>query len=232
MSPAAGNASGTPLISWPQQAAFGRVVPKNKIYEHGGANTRVKDLFVKQVEQIIWQYKLAPATINLPERPGVLEIQVLSIQLKSDALDDEVLRAIDEAIGTQLVFEVTRGSGDQAQTRMVAACKRPNEADASRHVISAYYGTDWVPVAAERTPMPVAVDMAQLYAGLLGHVMPLRQRAGESLADWVVRTEQAGVLQREVARLQGRVAKEKQFRRRVDLNAELRKLRIELNGLR
>ena len=80
--------------------------------------------------------------------------------------------------------------------------------------------------------MPVAVDMAQLYAGLLGHVMPLRQRAGESLADWVVRTEQAGVLQREVARLQGRVAKEKQFRRRVDLNAELRKLRIELNGLR
>ena len=58
------------------------------------------------------------------------------------------------------------------------------------------------------------------------------QRAGESLADWVVRTEHAGVLQREIGRLQGRVAKEKQFKRRVDLNAEMRKLIIELNELR
>ena len=232
MSAASGSAPGSVLVSWPQQATFGRVVPKSKIYEHAGANTRVKDLFVQQVEQITWRYKLAPGTINLPAQPGVQEIQVFGIQLKSDSLNDEVLRAIDEAISTLLVFEVTRGSGDQAQTRMVVAYKRPNEADASRQVISAYYGTDWVPAAAERAPMPVAVDMAQLYAGLLGHVMSLPQRAGESLADWVARTEQAGVLQREVARLKGRVAKEKQFKRRVDLNAELRKLRIELNGLK
>jgi hypothetical protein len=42
-----------------------RTLPKNKIYEHSGANTRLKDLFVKQVEQIVWRYKLAPETINL-----------------------------------------------------------------------------------------------------------------------------------------------------------------------
>lgn len=54
------------LIAYPKQAAFGRVLPKNKIYEHSGANTRLKELFVEQVEQIVWQYKLAPETINLP----------------------------------------------------------------------------------------------------------------------------------------------------------------------
>lgn len=48
------------LIAYPKQATFGRVLPKNKIYEHSGANTRLKDLFVKQVDQVIWQYKLAP----------------------------------------------------------------------------------------------------------------------------------------------------------------------------
>ena len=231
MSPVSSSAPGSILISWPPQAAFGRVVPKSKIYEHAGANTRVKDLFVQQVEQITWLYKLAPGTINLPNRPGVQEIQVFGIQLKSDSLDDGVLRAIDDAISTLLVFEVTRGSGDQAQTRMVAACKPPNEADASRQVISAYYGTDWVPAAAERAPMPVALDMAQLYAGLLGHVMPLPERAGESLADWVVRTEQAGVLQREIGRLQGRVAKEKQFKRRVEINTQLRQLKNDYEAL-
>ena len=49
------------------------MLPKNKIYEHSGANTRLKDLFVEQVEQIVWQYKLAPETINLPAKPGVPE---------------------------------------------------------------------------------------------------------------------------------------------------------------
>ena len=79
--------------------------------------------------------------------------------------------------------------------------------------------------------MPVALDMAQLYAGLLGHVMPLPERAGESLADWVVRTEQAGVLQREIGRLQGRVAKEKQFKRRVEINTQLRQLKNDYEAL-
>ena len=48
------------LFAYPKQAEFGRVLPKNKIYEHSGANTRLKDLFVEQVEQIVWRYKLAP----------------------------------------------------------------------------------------------------------------------------------------------------------------------------
>ena len=37
------------LFAYPKQAEFGRVLPKNKIYEHSGANTRLKDLFVEQV---------------------------------------------------------------------------------------------------------------------------------------------------------------------------------------
>ena len=56
------------LFAYPKQAEFGRVLPKNKIYEHSGANTRLKDLFVEQVDQIVWRYKLAPETINLVHR--------------------------------------------------------------------------------------------------------------------------------------------------------------------
>ena len=214
------------LIRWPEQAVFGRTIPKSKIYEHSGASSRLKNLFVTQVEQIVWQYKLAPGTINLPARPGVQEVQ-----LKSGSLDDAVLRAIDEAISTLLVFEVTRGEGEQAQTQMVAACKRPNEADASRWVISGYYATDWVPASAERGPMPVALDMAQLYVGLLQRVMPLPIRAGEGLADWVARIERARVLQREIERLQGRMGRERQFNRRVEINTQLRQLKNDYEAL-
>jgi hypothetical protein len=49
---------------WPQPAQ------KQDLRAQRCQYTRLKDLFVEQVEQIVWQYKLAPETINLPARRG------------------------------------------------------------------------------------------------------------------------------------------------------------------
>ncbi|AMG87406.1 DUF4391 domain-containing protein [Bordetella bronchiseptica] len=216
------------LIAYPKQAAFGRVLPKNKIYEHGGANTRLKDLFVKQVEQVIWQYKLAPETLHVPARPGVPEIQIFSIQLKTPELHADVLRCIDGAIPFPIVFELTF----DGRTQMVAAYKRPNEADASRCVLSGYFASDWLPMDSERTAMPVALHLGGLYEQLLHRLIPLSARPQETLAELVARVEQAQAKQRELDKTTARLAKEKQFNRKVEINAELRKLRTELNGLK
>lgn len=62
------------LYDWPRAAAFGRVIPKNKIYEHAGANSGLKDLFVREVDQIVWSHKLAPETVNLAATKQVAEI--------------------------------------------------------------------------------------------------------------------------------------------------------------
>ena len=216
------------LIAYPKQAAFGRVLPKNKIYEHSGANTRLKDLFVKQVDQIIWQYKLAPETLHLPARPGVPEIQIFSIQLKTPELHADVLRCIDGAIPFPIVFELTF----DGRTQVTAAYKRPNEADASRWVLSGYFASDWLPFDSERTAMPVALHLGGLYEQLLQRLITLSARPQETLAELVARVEQAQAKQRELDKTTARLAKEKQFNRKVAINAELRKLRTELNGLK
>ncbi|MCH4578290.1 DUF4391 domain-containing protein [Achromobacter xylosoxidans] len=216
------------LIAYPKQAAFGRVLPKNKIYEHGGANTRLKDLFVKQVEQVIWQYKLAPETLHLSARPGVQEIQIFSIQLKTPELHADVLRCIDGAIPFPIVFELTF----DGRTQVVAAYKRPNEADASRWVFSDYFASDWLPMDSKRTAMPVALHLGGLYEQLLHRLIPLSARPQETLAELVARVEQAQAKQRELDKTTARLAKEKQFNRKVEINAELRKLKIELDELK
>lgn len=219
------------LIAYPKQAAFGRVLPKNKIYEHSGANTRLKELFVEQVEQIVWQYKLAPETINLPARPGVPEIQIFSIQLKSTELHEDVLRCIDGAVQFPILFELHQGQGDQARTQVVAAYKRPSEADASRWVLSSYFATDWMPAATVRTALPLALDMAHLYAALLQGLLPMSARPLEALPDWIARVEMAAAKRREVEKTQARLAKEKQFNRKVEINTTLRQLKTELEHL-
>ena len=219
------------LIAYPKQAAFGRVLPKNKIYEHSGANTRLQRLFVEQVEQIVWQYKLAPETINLPVRPGVPEIQIFSIQLKSTELHEDVLRCIDGAVQFPILFELNQGQGDQAKTREVAAYKRPSDADASRWVLSSYYATDWMPATIARIAMPLVLDMGYLYAALLQNLLPLPARPQESLLEWVARVELVATKRREVEKTQARLAKEKQFNRKIEINTALRQLKTELQEL-
>ncbi len=219
------------LFAYPKQATFGRVLPKNKIYEHSGANTRLKDLFAEQVEQIVWQYKLAPETINLPARHGVPEIQIFSIQLKSTELHEDVLRCIDGAVKFPILFELNQGQGDQAKTQVVAAYKHPNEADVSRWVLSSYFTSAWLPAATHRSLMPLALDMAHLYTALLQSLMPLPVRPKEGLPDWIARVELAATKRREVEKTQGRLAKEKQFNRKVEINAILRQLKSELEQL-
>jgi hypothetical protein len=219
--------SNAAFVSYPKQAAFGRTLPKNKIYEHSGANTRLKELFVDQVEQIVWQYKLAPETINLPAKPGVPELQIFSIQLKASELHLDVLRCIDGAVQFPIIFELSF----DGRTQVIAAYKRPNESDASRWVLSDYFATAWLPSDIERAAMPVALDLGGLYEQVLLRLIPTPARPQESLADLVARVELVSAKQREVEKTASKLAKEKQFNRKVEINALLRQLKIELQGL-
>ena len=219
--------SNAAFINYPKQAAFGRTLPKNKIYEHSGANTRLKDLFVDQVEQIVWQYKLAPETINLLAKPGVPELQIFSIQLKSAELNLDVLRCIDGAVQFPIIFELSF----DGQTQVIAAYKRPNESDASRWVLSDYFATAWLPSEIERAVMPLAVNLGGLYEQVLHRLIPIPARTQESLPDLVNRVELVAAKQREVEKAASKLAKERQFNRKVEINAHLRQLKNELEEL-
>lgn len=220
-----------PLFAYPKQAEFGRVLPKNKIYEHSGANTRLKDMFVDQVEQIVWRYKLAPETVNLAAKPGVPEIQIFAIQLKTPELHRDVLRCIDGAVQFPIVFELTQGQGAGARTQVVAAYKRPSEVDATNWVCSEYFESGWMPAISERALLPLALDLGGLYEQLLHQLVPIAPRIQEPLRDLVARTEAMMTKAKEVAKAEARLAKEKQFNRKVEINATLRQLKTELKEL-
>lgn len=215
------------LFTFPESCAFGRVLPKTKIYEHAAATTRLKELFVQQVDKIVWQYKLAPETLNLPAAPGVPEIQIFSIQLKEPELHRDVLRCIDGAIPFPIVFELNH----EGRGQVIAAYKRPNVADASRWVTSDYFASSWLPQDGERVAMPVAVHLGGLYEQLLRRLIPLQARPQETLAELVERVEQVQAKQRELGKVTARLAKEKQFNRKVEINGQLRQLKNDYEAL-
>lgn len=215
------------LFEYPPKTAFGRVVPKNKIYEHGSATSALKEYFVRQVDQIVWQYKLAPETINIKATAAVPEIQVFIIVLKDGELKPEVLRCIDQAIPFPILYELHF----EDRIKPIAAYKRPSEADASKWVLSEYFSVDWLPSDTPRQPLPVVFDLDALYRHLIMPLLPRPARAGEDTQALIARMENICLIERELERCKQRLRKENQFNRKVEIHAELRELNLTLENL-
>lgn len=216
------------LFAYPQKAAFGRVLPKTKIYQYAGPSTAMKKLFVDQVEQIAWAYKLAPETINIKATKAVPEIQVFTIALKTGELKEDVLRCIDKAIPFPILFELAYDD----KVKAVACYKRPNEADSAKWVISPYFETKWQAADAKRTPLPITLDLGTLYAELLGAIIPYPAKRGETLQARVARAEAIRTREAERDKAQTRMSREKQFNRKVEINAKIRTIQEEVRRLK
>lgn len=217
----------TVLFDYPKKAAFGRVLPKNKIYEYAGPSTAMKELFVRQIDQIVWKYKLAPETINVPSTKAVPEIQIFGIALKMGELKENVLHCIDKAIPFPIIYEVSYAG----KCRAVAAYKRPSDAESGKWVVSSYFQTDWLPENVARQPLPIALDLGALYEELLTPLIPYPPKAGESLQTRIDRIQQIRARQQELEKTEARLGKEKQFNRKVEINAEIRTMKQRLEEL-
>ena len=187
----------------------------------------LKQLFVDQVDQIVWKYKLAPETINLRASKAVAEIQVFGVALRDPGLDTDVLRTIDKAIPYPLIFELTH----DGKRKAIAAYKRPSETDSTKWVVSDYFETEWEPEEKPRQPLPTALDLASLYERLLSALIPTEVGTREPLEVRVLRREAIRAQSRQVERIKSRLGREKQFNKRVAINAELRAATSELKKI-
>lgn len=219
------------LFAYPKNAAFGRMISKEAIYRHSTLSGKVKELFVRQIERITWQYKLAPETINISATPAVPEIQVFSIQLRQEECAPEILAAIDRAVQFPLLFELCY----QERVRSVAAHKRPEGSAAGaapgKWGISAHFFGSWLAQDAPRTPLPQVLNLEALYASLLKPLLPFAARAGENLAEQIARMEAIEKLLVAIERAETLLNKERQFNKKVTINQTLRTLQAQYASL-
>ena len=215
------------LFAWPSKAVVARPVAKAKIYAHAKPTAALRALFVDQVESITWAYKLAPETINLPAKPDVPEIEVFEIALKLPDVNHSVLRCIDKAIPFPILFVLRYDCHSQP----IAAYKRPSDAASGQWVVGDYHAAPWQKDGVVRPGLPVALDLQGLYEQLLRQHLAVPARAGESLRDQLDRLSLLSAKQAAAAKLEMRLAQEKQFNRKVEINAQLRTIRQELDSL-
>ena len=218
------------LFDYPTKARFGRKIPKSKLYENASVNTKLKDKFVNQIEKIVWQYKLAPDTLNLDATDKVPEIQVFDIFLKTKEVDQTLLEVIDKAIPLPIIFQIHKGN----KVKIKAAYKRPSESANNKWVIESYFESEWLDKDVAKQPMPQALDLGKLYEQLLKSLMPVEvtsSKTTQTLDEQVGIINQINSLQKELDKLNSKYKKEKQRNRQFEINKQIKLKQKELNHL-
>jgi hypothetical protein len=218
------------LYQYPEKASVNRTIPKTKFYEKASITKTVKDAFIRQIQNIIWAYKLSPETINLNTTKDLLEIQVFNIILKAMNLDERVLLAIDKAIPHPIIFQLN--FEDRIQVKL--AYKRINEADSSKWIIDQYFSSPWLraeEVKVSKSSLPIALNLTNLYEQILKELLPLKAKASENIKEQAERYNLIEQKKKEIEQLEKKIRNEKQFKRKVEFSNTLKELNKLLNEL-
>ena len=213
------------MFGFPASTEFGKRIPKQKFYENIDISPEQKRMFIKQIHSICWQCKLAATTLNLAAGSTVTEVEVFGLELNAPELDETLLRLIDKAIPYHILYILTYDSRAQAWI----GYKDTSGGSAAIR----YYHTDWIP----EDELQFRVDglnMDAVYENLVRQIAgdELQADAGESLQASVARDERRRQLEKQIAALENKMRKEKQLNRRMEINAELKKMKLAIRQLR
>lgn len=218
------------MIGLPKSTEFNRRIPKQKFYENISVSPTLKRVFIEQIKVIYWRNKVAATTMNLAAGDTVTELEVFEIKLNGQQLDESVLRQIDKEIPYHILFLLEYEGKYQAWT----AYKEAAASGTNAFKVGTYYHTDWL--SEDELPLKVeGLSVDKVYENFVRQIAgdALRSETGktESLKESVERDNRRQELEKQVAALQTKVRKEKQLNKQVHLNAELKKLKKELEGI-
>ena len=213
------------MISLPKSTEFNRRIPKQKFYENLSVTPALKRIFIDQIKVIYWRNKIAASTMNLAAGQNVLEIEIFEVQLNAPQLDISVLRQMDREIPYHIVFLLEYEGKYQAWT----AYKETSGSGNNAFRVDTYYHTDWL--SEKDLPLTVdGLDMDKVYENFVRQIAgdKLLTAGDETLKASVERDERRQQLEKQIAALQTKMRKEKQFNKQVELNAQIKELRKEL----
>ena len=216
------------VVGFPQATEFNKRIPKQKFYENLEVSPALRRVFVDQIRLVYWRNKLAASTLNIAAGEAVTEIEVFEVRLNNPQLDEAVLKQIDKEIPYHILFILTCDGKAQAWIGYKEAAASGSNA----FKVSRYYHTDWMP----EDELHLSIDglnIDAVYESLVRQIAgdKLQTDSGESLKESVVRDEKKKQLEKQISTLENKMKKEKQLNRRMQMNAELKRLGKEMKKL-
>ena len=152
---------------------------------------------------------------------------MFEVCLSAPQLNETVLRQIDKEIPYHILFLLEYEGKYQAWTAYKGAAGSGTNA----FKVGTYYHTDWL----EETALPLKLDglnTDKVYENFVRQIAgEVLSQTGETLKESVERDARRQELRKQIAALQVKVRRERQLNKQAQLNAELKRLKKDLEVL-
>lgn len=202
------------MLGLPRSTEVNRRVAKEKLYANMTLIPQSREMIKDRIESVVWRNKLADSTAGIGAGEEIKEIQVFEVRLRQRGIDKRVLSAIARAIPYKILFILVFG----------------NEAQAWMEASGTFYNTDWLPLDGFALKFE-GLNLGAVYENLARQIAGDRLRFGGDIGEAVARDRRRQKLERGIAALEKKLLREKQFNRQVAMNGELKRLKMELEGL-
>lgn len=210
------------MLGLPKSTEFNKRIPKQKFYENLSVTSAMKTAFTEQIKSIYWRNKLAATTLNLAPGKLVTEIEVFEIRLTSPDLDEDILCLIDREIPYHILFLLEYDRKYQA----AMGYKEASSSGKASFKVERYYRTVWL--TEEKLSLHLeGLTIDAVYENFIRQIAGDRLVGNENttLKESVEQQKQREQIEKQIAALETKMKKEKQLNRKMELKAEIKKLR-------
>ena len=216
------------MFNLPNTTVVNKAIPKTKFYEKTKADSKLKQLFIDDIEQIIWKNKLSKDTINLDEGKKVKEIEIFEIILKQKKLSKDILKTIDKFIPYQILYILRF----EDKIKFTIAYKDNNKNNENIMVVDSYYESDWINENECNISLDLINSLDYVYNELIKSFIPREIPKNNIDIKYIVQNEkEIQILEKEIDKLEKTLRKEKQFNKKVEVKKILREKIKQLQNL-
>ncbi|NLE26893.1 MAG: DUF4391 domain-containing protein [Clostridiaceae bacterium] len=196
------------MLGLPRSTQVNRRVAKEKLYQNAALTPQTREMIKDQIESVFWRNKLADSTMAISAGETAPEIQIFEIQLRQRELDKRVLPAIAKAIPYKILFILV--FDDEAQAWIEAS--------------GTFYNTDWQSLDGFTLKFE-GLNLDAVYENLARQISGGRLGTDGDIEEAVDRDKIRQKLERDIAALEKKILREKQFNKQVELNGKLKRLK-------
>jgi len=92
------------MIHFPGGSSVGRILPKEAFYKQLNLSTEIKNSFISDIKRIVIENSLTEQSLHLKTGTEVIEVLVLSIELKKKDFDNQILETIARQNKHKILF--------------------------------------------------------------------------------------------------------------------------------
>jgi len=202
------------MLGLPKATEISRPLPKKAVFDMFKPNPADRKLFDEQISRMAIVAEISPQTLAISASEDVTAVYVVHVMLKVPDCDKKNIALLSKLIDQRMLFVMQHGDNARLAAyragKVLVSDSKPLK--------------DWV--------LPLTgLDLEGIWENAIAQIGGIDISDGKDLDETIIESDRRDKLAKKIEALEKKAMSEKQPRKKWELAEEVRKLKIELEGL-